>query len=142
MADPSAVTSALIGKLIADPQLTALMPDGVYRDIAPHGKTRFVIVTKMTDARDYMLGGGMAFDELTYLVKAVERNTSGTNATTAASRIYTLLHNGALGVTGYGVLWMRLADENATIEYSEPDDDNPDDRWQHRGWQISIMVSA
>ena len=47
MADSSDIANALIAKLGSDAELLALCPNGVYRDQAPPGATRFVIVSLM-----------------------------------------------------------------------------------------------
>jgi hypothetical protein len=140
MANPAAIYTALAAKALADAPLMALMPDGVYRDIAASGKTRFIIISKASDFRAYMFGG-VAYEEVTYLVKAVEFGTSGTNAANAAARILTLLQDGTLTITGYTLMRMQLAEDGGMVEYVEPDEANLDARWQHRGWNFDITVS-
>jgi hypothetical protein len=96
------VDSALVAKLLGDSTLMALMPDGVYWDIAASGKNRVVIVKLMGHSVESKFGG-RAWESATYLVKAVELSTSGTNAKAAGRRIDALLDGGTLGtIAGYG----------------------------------------
>lgn len=140
MADSAAIFAAITAKLVNDATLTGLMPDGVYRDISLAGKTRFVVISKSGDSRRYVFNG-MAVEEMTYMVKAVTKGTSGLQASAAAARIYTLLHNANLVIAGYTLLGIQQAEENAVIEYQEPDPVDSDARWQHRGWLFDVEVS-
>ena len=62
------------------------MPDGVYWDVVEHGKTRFVIVSQVIH-EDVPQQLSTAYEEFTYLVKAVELATAGANILAAADRI-------------------------------------------------------
>lgn len=140
MSNPAAIYAALTAKLLADAPLMALMPDGIYRDLASAGKTNFIILSKASDFRAYMFQG-MAYEAVTYLVKAVSFSKSGTVAEQAAARMLTLLQDGSLTITGYTLMVMQLAEDGGTVEYVEPDEANLDARWQHRGWNFDITVS-
>lgn len=140
MPDSAAIYSAVSAKLLADAPLAALMPDGIYRDVSASGKTDFVIISKSSDERSYMFQG-VAYEEFTYLVKAVSRSKSGLIASQAAARIFALLQFGSLTITGYTLMVMKLSEENGTVEISEPDEDDRDMRWQHRGWYFDVTVS-
>ena len=70
---------------MADATLMALMPDGVYWDVARQGATRFVIVSQVFHL-DVPMHGQTAYEQVTYLVKAVELATSGANIQAAACR--------------------------------------------------------
>jgi acyl-coenzyme A thioesterase PaaI-like protein len=137
MADSSDVDAAVIAKLLADPQLMAIVQDGVFFDVAKHGATRFVIVSQMTHEDEYMFGGS-AFEAFDYLVKAVVINTSGADVKTAATRIHAVLQDQPLSVTGYSLMRMQRIER---VRYTEPDDDNADARWQHRGGRYAVVVS-
>lgn len=137
MAYSGDVDSALIAKLLADAPLTALCPDGVFYDVAASGKTRFVIVKLMSHTVERMFGG-KAYEALVYLVKAVEAGTGTVNTKAAAARIDAILDDGTLTVAGYGLMKMQLEEY---VRYAEPDPDNADQRWQHRGGMYSIWVS-
>lgn len=142
MSDASSVDAALFAKLGGDSTLLAYVPDGVYRDVAKHGATRFVIVTQMAHRDEYVQAdaGRSALEMFVYLVKAVMKGTSGTAATTnlsaAAARIHTLLQDGTLSPTGYRLLRMQRAER---IAYTE-DDQASDDRWMHRGGLYEVVV--
>ena len=92
MSDTSMVDAAIIARLLNDATLQALMPDGVYWDVAAHGKTRFVIVSQVIH-EDVPQIASTAYERITYLVKAVELATAGANILAAANRIHQLLHD-------------------------------------------------
>ena len=142
MPDSSAIDAAVIQRLSSDATLTSLMPDGVYWDIAPHGKNRFVKVSLVIHEDEAMLadedGDKDAFERVTYRVLAIELATSGSNSIAAAARINGLLHNQTFPVTGYGLMSShRIERHRAT----EADEENADVRWQHRGGDYEIFVS-
>lgn len=137
MADSSDVDAAVVGRLIADAQLAALMPDGVYWDVARQGSTRFVIVSQVLH-QDVPMQGSTAYEQFTYLVKAVELATSGANIQAAAARINALLHDATFSVTGYGLM---LSQRVERVRYVDPDPEDPDVRWQHRGGRYELTVS-
>jgi hypothetical protein len=143
--EPADIFAAVMAKLLNDATLMGLMPDGVYRDIAPAGKgtdekQRFVIVSKMADVRSEMFNG-TAWEEFTYLVKAVQKGVSGLVANQAAARIHNLLQDSTLTIPGYALMAMKIAEDNGVIEMTEPDPDDLDTRWQHRGWLFEVTVS-
>jgi hypothetical protein len=131
------IDSALVAKLLNDATLAALMPDGVYWDIAASGKTRVVIVKLMSHAVEPMFGG-RAYEAATYLVKAVELSTSGSNAKAAGRRIDALLDGGTLAINGYGLMTIAL---DEYVRFAEDDPDNADARWQHYGGIYAVTVS-
>lgn len=141
MPDSSEVDAALSAKLLSDAALTALMPDGVYFDVAAHGKTKFVIISLLSGL-DGRMFSGRAMETLVYLVKAVALETTGANVKAAAARIDVLLsgtntEGGTLTVTGYGLMDMRRIER---VRYTEVDESN-DARWQHRGGHYELWVS-
>ena len=113
------------------------MPDGVYWDVAAHGKTKFVIVSQAFHD-DTASFSSDAYERFTYLVKAVELATSGANIGAAAVRIQTLLHNVTFAVTGYGLMSSYRVER---VRYTEVDAENADLRWQHRGGRYEVWVS-
>jgi len=141
MADSSAVDAALLSKLQNDATLMALMTDGVYFDEAPQGATKFVIVQQMNHDDTYVQGAATsALEEAVYLVKAVALDTSGADVKTAAARIDTLLHGGTITPTGYSLMNLRRwTGGNNRVRMTEDDDQN-DQRWQHRGFLYEVMV--
>lgn len=137
MSDSSAVDGAVFAAL-ADATLAGLLPDGVWRDVAPQGKTRFVVVSQSAHEDQYMFEGE-AYELFTYLVKAVVKNTSNAAAKDAAVRIRTLIDN----LTGAEIPGYVIADAHRVerVAYAENDPDNADARWQHYGGLFEIMAS-
>lgn len=137
MPDSSAIDAALLATLVNDATLAALMPDGVWIDEAKQGATRFVIVSLITetDEGDF---DGRAYEDALYLVKAVEKSSSGSNAKTAAARIDVLLEDQALTATGYN--WMATFREER-VRYAEVDAVDASIRWQHRGGRYRVQMS-
>jgi hypothetical protein len=138
MADPVEVDKAVIARLLADAPLMAICNDGIYWDIARHGATRFVIVS-LVDHADTDTFNGAAYEEFEYFVKAVVLSTTGADVNTAAARIHAALQDAPLTPVGYTT--MRCRRSGRIPPMTEPDDDNPDARWQHRGGRYSVWVS-
>src|SRR4249919_2732735 len=118
MADSSDIENAVIALLGADATLLALCPNGAYYDEAPPGSDRFVIVSMLSEHDEPMLGG-IAFEDMTLLVKAVMRSNASGDIKSAAARIQVLLHQQPLTVTGYGISIMR---RTSRIRLTEVDD--------------------
>lgn len=137
MADSSNVDAAIVAALKADTALAALMTDGVFVDVGPGGAERLVIVSLLAHEDVYVFEGG-AWEQCTYLVKAVARATSGVDLKAAAARIQAVLQDVPLTITGYSHMLTRRAER---IRYTEVADDDRDMRWQHRGGQYEVWVS-
>lgn len=136
MSSTSAIDAALIAKLANDATLTGLAPGGIYRDTAPqNARTPFVIVTQMAHEDDYGLGAQL-FEQVRYLVKAVDFATSSTGAQAAADRIQALLQVASMTVTGYRSLLIQREERIAYVEV----DETPDRRYQHRGGIYLVVV--
>lgn len=135
MSDSSAVDVAVIGALRADATLATLLPDGVWPDVAPQAKERFVIVSMPTHEDTYE-ENREAFERFTYLVKAVIKSTSTTIANQAESRIRAVVE-GVTTITGYRRVNMQRTER---VAYTEVDPDNPDAHWQHRGGLFELLV--
>jgi hypothetical protein len=136
--DSGDVDAALSAKLLADATLTATMTDGVWFDIAPKGKTKFIIVSLLNEDDEPMFQG-RAFEDALYLVKAVAMETTGANVKAAAARIDALLDGGTLTVAGYSLMRMERVNR---VRYTEVDEKDNDVRWQHRGGHYALTVSA
>lgn len=134
--DASEVDAAVSAKLVNDATLQALMTDGVYFDIASHGKTKFVIV-KLMEHNDAYMYQGSAYERSVYLVKAVALSSTGADVKAAAARIHTLLQDGALSPVGYSTMVVQRLER---VRYTEEGPDT-DARWQHRGGQYEVLVS-
>jgi len=138
MSDSSEVDAALSAKLLNDATLMAIMTDGVYFDEAAQGKTKFVIVSLIAEFDEPMFNA-RAFEDATYLVKAVAKSSSGADVKTAAARIDTLLEQGTMTITGYGLMAMRRIER---VRYTEVDDQDPSIRWQHRGGRYQVVAGT
>lgn len=138
MADASEIDAAIVAALSGDSTLDALMPDGVFVDVAPNGATAFVIVSLTYHEDVYQFGEGRAFERATYLVKAVEQTVNGANVKSAAARIDALLQDVALTITGYTHLVTRRVER---VRYTEIDEVDNNIRWQHRGGRYEVVVS-
>jgi hypothetical protein len=137
VSDPSDVDAAILVVLRNDAALTALMPGGVYFDVAPPGRTQYVIVS-MTFHEDTYVFDGPAFERTLYLVKAIDRDIDGANVKAAAARIHELLQGQPLTITGYV---HSLTSRVGRARDTETDEVDLDARWQHRGGQYEVIVS-
>jgi hypothetical protein len=137
VADSSEIDAALSNKLLTDPTLAGLMPDGVWFDVGKKGATKFVVVSLLSALDEHMFQG-RAYEGPLYLVKAVALSTTGADVKAAAARIDALLDGGTLTITGYGLLAMQREER---VRYTEVDQEN-DARWQHRGGHYSVMAAA
>ena len=110
-----AIDQAIIGTLQADATLAALIPDGVYFNLAAPGKKRFGLVG-IFEAVDVGIFGQRGWEDTLYFVKAVGLSTVTTlaNMKAAAHRIDELLERAPLTVTDYAFMACvreeRLAD--------------------------------
>jgi hypothetical protein len=140
MADSSDIDNALMAKLGADAQLLALMPNGIYWDVAIDQVTRFVIVSLVeeTDAHRF---NGRSHEDALYLVKAVGLSKPGfpePDMKAAAARIDALLDNGTLTVAGYSTMAIY---REARDRHTEVDDADPKVKWHHRGGHYRVVMS-
>lgn len=136
MPDSSAIDYAVFAALRADATLMAMVPDGVFRDEAPQGKTKFIVVATPS-SEDVPMLGGTAFENQTYLVKAVLKEQTVVNADAAAARIKTDLE-AMTAAAGYGGV---TAQRTERVAYAEIDPDDADARWQHRGGLYELTVA-
>jgi hypothetical protein len=136
--DSSEVDAALAAKLLADGALMAIATDGVFFDEASQGKTKFVIISLVTE-NDEPMFNARAYEDATYLVKYVEQGTSGLNAKAAAARIDAVLDNQPLTVTGYKLMMMQRVER---VRITEVDEIDNSIRWQHRGGRYQVVVSS
>ena len=135
MPDSAAVDAAVFA-VLNDPTLKGLLPDGVYRDVAPQSKTKVAVVLTPTHS-DTDQFQDTAYETFSYLVKAVTKDNSVITANNAAARIDQLMR--ALpSPAGYVLM---IARRRERVAYSEPDPSNPDLFWQHRGGLYDVMVS-
>jgi hypothetical protein len=147
----SAITVALINKLLADAALMALTPDGVFKDVAGASMAdggspkRFVIVSLVTSA-DRWEFRRRAFEDALYLVEArMLSSVPGANVEAAGERIDALLDPqppqppATLTVPGYGL--MDLARDEA-VESTEFDDGDASIQWNRCGGRYRVKVAT
>ncbi len=137
MADASDVDAAIVEKLASDATLMSMMTDGVFIDVSPSGKTKCVIVSLVIHEDHYMFGAE-AYERSLYLIKAVEKSSTGTTIKAAAARIHTLMQDVELPIAGYQHM---LTQREERVRYTEVDLDDNDARWQHRGGRYAVFVS-
>lgn len=137
MIDATAVERALIGTLASDAALAALLPHGVYYDLAPIGATRFVIVSLSTSRGLAELNDGDTFRAFVYLVKAVALGSDSDPIAAADRRIHELLDHGSLELVDAGgtVMALRFVDR---VRYTEQ---VAAETWQHRGGRFEVLVT-
>jgi hypothetical protein len=137
MANSSLILNALIAKLGSDAALLALMPNGVYEDVAYAARaTRFVIVSQIISTDVSLFTRGRAFEDALFLVEARSRDGGDVNA--AAERIDVLLEDGTLTVAGYGLMKMHREE---FIRVVEVDDVDLTIRWQRRGGRYRVQMA-
>jgi hypothetical protein len=139
MPDSSRIGLALIEKLKADAALTLLLPDGVWRNVAPINARRFAIVS-LIDGEDVGEFGGRAYEDDRYLVEARVLSTiAGGNVYAAAARIDALLEDGTLVVPGYRLMAMY---REAPIEMTEVDGVDATIQWTRAGGHYRVQMSV
>ena len=137
MPDSSAVDAALVAKLAGDATLMALTPDGVYFDLAPEGSKSFVLVAHLAHVDEPLFNGGTAWEQFTYLVKAVTPGPSARDGESGGGADSRAAGGRAAEPEGY--VDMRCARVERVRE-QERDDIN-EVRWNHRGGHYEIWVS-
>jgi uncharacterized membrane protein len=147
MPNVTQVTDALIAKLAADVALVAAMPDGVWFNVAPQGKRRFVIVSLIVAFNEPELNGRRSFKDAYYLVEARALSAdAGANAAViaAAERIDVLLDPQpplpppTLAVSGYTLVNMECEED---VQETEQDDADLSIAWLRAGEQVRIQVA-
>jgi hypothetical protein len=134
----SDVDAAVVQRLLQDPALAALMPDGVFFNTAPLHATRFVVLERFGPTPTYMFGGP-AWAIFRYQIKAVALNSTGSDVNAAEARIYALLQDAFdLAIPGAAVMRLELFQG---IRYMDPDPENPAIRWQHRGGLYDLQAT-
>jgi hypothetical protein len=137
-ANASAVDAALVARLAADATLQGMLPDGIYVDVAPASKTRFVIVQFQT--HEIEEGFGMSlYETFRYRITARGLATTGVDANAAAFRIHELLYWMPLQpIAGYTHMETL---EVERVKFTEVDAIDNDIRWQIAGGDYEIFVS-
>lgn len=137
MPDSGAIDAAVVGRLGSDTTLLGLMPNGVHFDSAPAGSTKFVLV-RLQVSPDSLKFDGRAFEEPTYSVIAIAKDTSWAGVRQAAKRIDELLEGVPLTVDGFGpIIFSRT--ERQRYSNQDPSDDVS---WKHAGGIYEGLASA
>lgn len=140
MPDSSAIDDALVSKLLADATLAGLCPDGVFFDEGNARSRRFVVVSFVHQDRSPVFDGA-GIENTIYSVKAVVHVETGGNVGAAAARIDELLDDGVLTVPGFELIAMFRDDTDGRIRYTEVDERDKTQRWQHRGARYRVQVT-
>jgi hypothetical protein len=136
--DGSDLDAAVVDLLWADATLKALVPDGVFMDVAPANAKQFVLVSIM-DEHDEDTFEGRAWEDTLYAVRAVESSTVATkNIKAAAARIDQLLERAVVTATGYVFV---SSGREQRLRNTEIDAIDKSIRWQHRGGQYRLMAT-
>ena len=137
VANAAAVDTALVAVLASDAALMALLPDGVYMNVGPPDRTRFVEVQLQTH-EDVEAFRAPLYEVFRYMVKAVVLDTATITSDAAAYRIHELLQDAPLVIDGYTHMSTLRVER---VRYPDPDAVDSDLRWQHAGGDYEIHVS-
>jgi hypothetical protein len=135
--DVAAVDAARVARLAADATLQAMLPDGIYLDVAPAGKTRFAIVQQLTH-EDVEGFGETMYEQCVYRITARGLATTGVDANAAAFRIHELLYWLPMPIAGYTLMATTRIER---VKFTEVDAIDNDIRWQIAGGDYEIFVS-
>jgi Protein of unknown function (DUF3168) len=125
--NPNATRRAIYGKMAGDTTLNNLLATpasgfskAIYHQTAPAGATHpFVIFSKQSGVPTYALVTTPAFETDVWMVKAVDKDTSATDAEAISTRLNALLTDGVLSISGATQLYLR---RQSDIDYEEDDD--------------------
>jgi len=139
--DGSNLDAAVVELLKTDPELAALLPDGVYIDDAPPGAQRFAIVSLTGPTVDNHTMDGGGFEVVSYLVTAngVSSAIGGPQIKAAADRIDAILHDAAPVVDGFPAV--SIARTGRVRPPLELDPDDRSIRWYRRGGTYELFAS-
>lgn len=142
--DSSAVMNAIIAKLGSDSALLALMPNGVYEDLAPEGMTRFVIISQIIE-NDVDVFRRRAYEDHFFLIEARATTKSGGNVKAAAAAIDAILNpqggspdHAHLEVMGYGLMGIKREE---FVRGTERDERDASIIWKRRGGRYRVYMA-
>lgn len=137
VANVAAVDVALVAILATDATLTALVPDGIFWNVAPAG-TRFVIIQPQTHVDEEGFRAPL-YEAFRYGITARILTSSPIEADAAAYRIHELLEDQVLpGITGYTHMSTLRVERHRFPEIDAIDNDI---RWWIAGGDYEIHVS-
>jgi len=141
----SALRNAIIAHLKADSTVTDAAPGGIWPGLPPKERATypFITVTAMKgDTPERVFRGDgtatseIAFENATFLVKVIDRNTSPNAAAVINGLIRTALDGAAVTVTGYELLTCIWAGD--IPGYGELDDST---QYQHEGGRYELWAT-
>lgn len=139
MINPNELEKAILTMLGADAELAALLPDGVYWDLAPIGADAFVSVS-LSESRGLPEFGDVdTYRAFTYLVKAVARGTSSSPTAAADARLQALLDGALIPLPAAAGATMMIARWIDRVRYTETT--AAAETWQHRGGRYEMTVT-
>jgi hypothetical protein len=136
--DLSEIDTVIFTTLNADPALRALVPDGVFWDVAT-GSLAFVLLSRSDSEQMGALNHEEGWVRVTYTAKAVIASSSVLAVNDAAFRIHELLQYGLEDLSAGNYTIMHV-ERTLPIRYTEVDPQNTAARWQHHGGQYEVMV--
>lgn len=127
----NAIDAGLAAKL-GDATLASLAPGGVWQDVAPSATDTTHVIFSLSHSPDEAQLQGTAWEETTYLVKAVAGTKGAADA--AADRIRTLLDGGTLTISGYTCMGIWREERVGYVEVEG------DSRWYHSGGLFTVKA--
>lgn len=138
MANSGDVVKALVAVLANDPTLQALLPDGVYFDVAAQGAQQFAVIG-LTGHVDLLVFGGRDEEFRFYILAVGLSTTPDDGVDAAAERIHALLDRQVLTVPGYKV---NTVYRSGYEDKRAVDPVNASVRWQQRGGAYVVRAEA
>jgi hypothetical protein len=140
MPDSTAISRAFLTLLQQDAALHALLPDGIYKNVAKPGSTRFGLVD-VTDGDDRAVFGGRAIESVVFSVKAVMLSTVTGDLQGAADRIDALCREAVFPVPGYVFVSCYRDHERSVIDYDDEDRVDTSIRYRNLGGHYRVTCS-
>jgi len=127
--------------LRADAALLAIASDGVYLDIVPQGRSRYVLVT-LIDASDAPEFGRTAYETKAYSVLVIARSPDygAVDVDQAAFRVHELLHDQSIPVPAPYALLSCI--RTRPIRRTEHDAVDPSIYWLTRGGEYQLQATT
>lgn len=97
----TAVDAALVAALQADATLLGLAPGGVYPDLAPEQVPTPYVIVALESHEDVQEHGSPAYEDMVYVVMAIDKATDAAAANAAYARADAVLTGSTLAVSGY-----------------------------------------